>query len=86
MAQSGYKSAASALFSYFLRVETSVQIQSIHPGSEREFAKLQSDGIFFFFLHFSSSGEILATSGIDEARVGASELPKGSAERHGQLI
>lgn len=28
----------------------------------------------------SSSGEILATSGINEARVGASKLPKGPAE------
>ncbi|TNN88156.1 hypothetical protein EYF80_001737 [Liparis tanakae] len=33
-----------------------------------------------------SSGEILATSGIHEARVGASELAKGPAERHGQLF
>lgn len=29
---------------------------------------------------FFRSGEVLAASGINEARVGASEVPKGSAE------
>lgn len=57
-----------------LRGETSVEISSVDPMTRKRSCKVS------IFVSLSSLGEILAISRIDEARVGASELPKRPAE------